>query len=45
MAHLNDRATARRAERALLLTTVGGGLVACAIGALIYDLTFWLGLH
>jgi hypothetical protein len=33
-----DRETLVRAENALLLTLVCGGLAACAIGAIIYDL-------
>jgi hypothetical protein len=33
-----DHETLVRAENAVLLTLVCGGLAACAIGALIYDL-------
>jgi hypothetical protein len=36
---------ALRVERAILLTAVGGGLAVCAIGALIYDLSLWFGVH
>jgi hypothetical protein len=45
MAHLVDRDIAVRVERAVLLTAVGGGLTVCAVGALIYDLSFWLGIR
>jgi hypothetical protein len=42
MTHLHmphvDHDTLVRAENALLLTLVCGGLAACAIGALIYDI-------
>ncbi len=38
MAHLVEKQTFFRANTALLLTTVGGGLAACAFGAAIYDL-------
>jgi hypothetical protein len=31
-----------RANRAMLITTVGGGLAACALGASIYDIGDWL---
>ena len=36
--HLVDHDTLVRANNALLLTLVIGGLAACAVGALIYDL-------
>jgi hypothetical protein len=38
MAHLMEKQTLLRANAALLLTFVGGGLVACAVGAIIYDI-------
>jgi hypothetical protein len=43
MAHLADKIhldkrTIDRVESAILLSLVGGGLAACAIGAVIYDL-------
>jgi len=38
-----DHDTLVRANNALLLTLVCGGLAACAIGALIYDLGRVLG--
>jgi hypothetical protein len=37
MAHLVDHDLLVRANTALLLTLVYGGLVACAVGATIYD--------
>jgi hypothetical protein len=36
-AHL-DKATLGRLNSAFMVTMIGSGLVACAIGALIYDL-------
>ena len=36
-AHL-DKATLGRVNSAFMVTTIGSGLVACAIGALIYDI-------
>jgi hypothetical protein len=36
--HLVDHDTLVRANNALLLTLICGGLAACAIGAMIYDL-------
>jgi len=38
MAHLVEKRTLLRANSALLLTFVGGGLAACAVGAVIYDI-------
>jgi hypothetical protein len=43
MVHLLEKETLLRANSALLLTLVGGGLVACAVGAIIYDLGRLLG--
>jgi hypothetical protein len=37
MAHLIEKHYLLRANTALLLTLVCGGLVACAFGAVIYD--------
>jgi hypothetical protein len=42
MAFLFDRQLLDRANRALLMSVVGGGLVACALGASIYDIGDWL---
>jgi hypothetical protein len=44
MIHLVDRQTVGRAERALLLVAVGGGLAICVLGALAYDLILWFGM-
>jgi hypothetical protein len=44
MAFLFGRDLFARANRALLITTVGGGLVACALAASIYDVGEWLDL-
>jgi hypothetical protein len=44
MAFLSLKDFIDRANRALLITTVGGGLVACALGASIYDIAEWLDL-
>jgi len=38
MSHLVGKDSLARANSALLLTIVGGGLAACAVGAVIYDL-------
>jgi hypothetical protein len=43
MAHLVEKRTLLRANSALLLTLVGGGLLACAAGAAIYDIGRMLG--
>jgi hypothetical protein len=44
MAFLVDRELLGRANRALLIGVVGGGLVACALGASIYDIGDWLDM-
>ena len=36
--HLMEKQTLLRANSALLLTFVGGGLAACAVGAIIFDI-------
>jgi hypothetical protein len=38
MSHLVDKRSLARANGVLLLTLVGGGLAACAVGAVVYDL-------
>jgi hypothetical protein len=38
MAHLIEKETIERANTALVLTAVCGGLVACAVGAAIFDI-------
>ena len=43
MAHLVEKRTLLRANSALLLTLVGGGLAACAVGAVIYDIGRMIG--
>jgi hypothetical protein len=42
MAHLVDKHFLERANSALLLGVLWGGLAACAIGAMIYDISLWL---
>ncbi|MFL6798851.1 MAG: hypothetical protein ACJ8F3_15725 [Xanthobacteraceae bacterium] len=42
MAHLVDRHTVERANTALMLSILWGGLAACAIAATLYDIAFWL---
>ncbi len=43
MAHLVEKQTIVRANTALMLSVVWGGLAACAIGAIIYDVGRWVG--
>jgi hypothetical protein len=43
MAHLMEKGTFLRANSALLLTFVGGGLAACAVGAVVYDIGRMVG--
>jgi hypothetical protein len=42
MPHLIDRHVLRRANTVLLLSMVWAGLAACAVGALLYDIAYWL---
>jgi len=43
MAHFMEKVTLLRANSALLLAIVGGGLAACAVGAVVYDIGRVLG--
>ena len=43
MVHFFEKETLLRANSALLLALVGGGLAACAVGAIIYDVGRMLG--
>jgi hypothetical protein len=43
MAHLVDRHLVERANTALMLSILWGGLAVCVIAAMIYDVAFWLG--
>jgi len=43
MAHLLDWHRLQRANTVLMLGMLWGGLAACVLGALAYDLTLWLG--
>jgi len=43
MAPLLEKQTLLRANSAVLLALVGGGLAACAVGAVIYDIGRMLG--
>ncbi len=38
MAHLVEKETLLRANSAMMLTLVGGGLVVCALGAVVFDI-------
>jgi hypothetical protein len=38
MAHLVEKETLLRANSAMMLTLVGGGLVFCALGAVVFDI-------
>jgi hypothetical protein len=42
MSHHVDIHTLQRANTVLLLSMVWAGLAACAIGAMIYDISHWL---
>jgi hypothetical protein len=42
MLHLVDRHVVQRANTMLLLGMVWAGLAACAIGAMLYDIAYWL---
>jgi hypothetical protein len=41
MTHHVDRHLVERANTALLLSFVWGGLAVCAIAAMVYDISFW----
>jgi hypothetical protein len=43
LAHLPDRKTVLRANLALILGLVWGGLAFCAIAAVVYDIHRWIG--
>jgi hypothetical protein len=43
MAHFIDKHLIERANTAVLLSMVWAALAACVIGAVIYDIAFWLG--
>jgi hypothetical protein len=38
MVHLLERETLLRANSAIILALIGGGLLACALGAVIFDI-------
>ena len=44
VAHLVERELLQRANTAVLLTMVWGGLAACAFGAVVYDIGRWFAL-
>ena len=41
MSHLVEKEFLQRANTALMLTIVWGGLAACALGAVVYDIGRW----
>jgi hypothetical protein len=43
MAHLIEKERILRANSAVLLALVGGGLAACAVGAVVYDIGRMVG--
>jgi hypothetical protein len=43
-AHFVDRQMLARLNSAVMLGLVGGGLAACAIGALVYDIGRWFSV-
>jgi hypothetical protein len=42
MAHLVDKHLVERANRVLLLSILWGAIAACIIGALAYDIAYWI---
>jgi hypothetical protein len=38
MAHLVEKQTLLRANSAMMVTLVGGGLIVCALGAVVFDI-------
>jgi hypothetical protein len=42
MSHLIDKHFVERANAVLLLSVLWGALAACVIGALVYDIGYWL---
>lgn len=42
MAHRIERQVLLRANTAVMLTLVWGGLAVCALGALLYDVARWV---
>jgi hypothetical protein len=42
MAHLLDRHLLERANTAVMLAVLWGGLAVCVIGATIYDIARWI---
>jgi hypothetical protein len=44
MAHLVEKQFFFRANTALLLTLVGGGLAVCAFGAVVFDIARWFSI-
>ncbi len=42
MTHLVDKQLIERANAVLLLSVLWGGLAACVIAALVYDIGHWL---
>jgi hypothetical protein len=42
MAHLVEKQFLLRANNALVLSLVGGGLAACAVAAIVIDVTRWI---
>jgi hypothetical protein len=42
MTHLVDREFVERANMTLMLGILWGGFAACVVGALAYDISYWL---
>ncbi len=42
MSHLVDKDFVQRANAVLLLSVLWGALAACIIGALVYDIGYWV---
>jgi hypothetical protein len=43
MLHVLDKHVLLRTNDLVLLTLIGGGLMACALGATAFDIVHWLG--
>jgi hypothetical protein len=42
MAHIIDREVVERANTVVMLSVLWGGLAACAIAAMVFEVAYWL---